>query len=305
MRDQEPRQTRPHSRRVLRLNAAACFFFAFEFLLVAGFGIQAAATAESRCDGPFRQGGVAVCTAAPGSRVRIGNAETRADSQGVFVIGFDRDAPAEETVWIETPAGLVSRFGLAVEPGAYSISRINGLPEEQVNPKSPAQLARIESSSQRKRVGDRSRAATRHFADRFLLPIDGRMTSEFGAQRILNGTPKRPHFGVDLAAPTGTPIRAPAAGRVTLADDDLYFEGAMIVIDHGQGFLSKYLHVSRIDVAVGQTLAEGDVIGAVGSRGRSTGPHLCWRLKWRDRNLDPSAWLRSAARPVRPEARKE
>jgi murein DD-endopeptidase MepM/ murein hydrolase activator NlpD len=129
---------------------------------------------------------------------------------------------------------------------------------------------------------------------RFSSPLDGRKTSSFGSQRILNGLPKRPHYGVDLAAPVGTPIQAPADGVITLADDNLYFEGAMIVIDHGEGLLSKYLHLSRIDVEVGESVVRGETIGAVGSKGRATGPHLCWRLKWRDRNLDPELWLESA-----------
>ena len=112
-------------------------------------------------------------------------------------------------------------------------------------------------------------------------------TSPFGAQRILNGEPKKPHMGVDIAAPTGTPIYAPADGVVSLADDDLYFEGAMVLLDHGQGLISMYLHVNEIFVEPGQAVKRGDQIATVGSKGRSTGPHLCWRLKWRNRNLDP------------------
>ena len=112
-------------------------------------------------------------------------------------------------------------------------------------------------------------------------------TTNFGAQRILNGEPKRPHFGVDLAAPKGTPIVAPADGIVSLADDDMYFEGSLIMIDHGQGLISYYLHNEEVLVVAGQHVKQGEQIATVGSRGRSTGPHLCWRLKWRGRNLDP------------------
>jgi len=103
----------------------------------------------------------------------------------------------------------------------------------------------------------------------------------------LNGDPKRPHFGVDLAAPKGTPILAPADGIVSLASTEMYFEGSLIMIDHGQGLISYYLHNETVDVEVGQRVTQGQQIGTVGSRGRSTGPHLCWRLKWRGRNLDP------------------
>ncbi len=255
------------------------------------------------CAGVFMQGGMAVCRGEPGTRIRIGEATTTASGEnGDFVLGFDRDAPVRERVELLLPDGRRIERMLEIAPRRYAISRIDGLPPSQVDTFTKAELARIESSSARKRAGDASRAKLDGFREGFQMPLAGRRTSAFGAQRILNGKPKRPHFGVDLAAPRGTTIRAPATGIVTLADDDLYFEGAMIVIDHGQGFLSKYLHVSRIDVEVGQRVARGDPIGAVGARGRSTGPHLCWRLKWRDRNLDPELWLEPSARAAAIEA---
>jgi murein DD-endopeptidase MepM/ murein hydrolase activator NlpD len=247
--------------------------------------------AAMRCQGPFVQGGTALCQAPPGSRIQLGDAGTKADREGVFVVGFDRDSPEMEVALVELPDGRIEEYAFEVEKREYSVSRINGLPPSQVDTYTESELRRIEASSDRKRVGDASRAELSEFRQRFSWPFAGRKTSPFGAQRILNGVEKRPHYGVDLAAPKGTPIRAPAGGVVTLADADLYFEGAMIVIDHGQGYLSKYLHVSRIDVEPGQIVKRGDLIGAVGSRGRSTGPHLCWRLKWRDRNLDPELWV--------------
>ena len=126
------------------------------------------------------------------------------------------------------------------------------------------------------------------FDNGFIYPVTEHIkTTNFGAQRILNGEPKRPHFGVDLAAPKGTPILAPADGIVSMADDDMYFEGSLILIDHGQGLISYYLHNEDVLVEAGQHVKQGEQIATVGSRGRSTGPHLCWRLKWRGRNLDP------------------
>lgn len=248
------------------------------------------------CHGQLVQGGAAVCSAEPGSRVRLGSATTRAGADGTFVIGFDRDAPRREVLRVWRPDGRLVETELEIAPRPFDVSRIDGLPPGQVSSFTPEQLARIESSSARKREGDASRAELAAYRAGFVWPLEGRKTSSFGAQRILNGTPKRPHYGVDLAAPVGTPVVAPADGVVTLADDDLYFEGAMVVVDHGQGFLSKYLHLSRIDVAPGQRVTRGTVLGAVGSRGRSTGPHLCWRLKWRDRNLDPELWVDAGAR---------
>ena len=170
----------------------------------------------------------------------------------------------------------------------YDTSRIDGLPPSQVSTFTEAQLKRIRSSSARKKVGFSSRAKEMGFKNGFISPIkEFRKTTNFGAQRILNGEPKKPHYGVDMAAPVGTPIYAPADGIVSLADDDLYFEGAMVLLDHGQGLISMYLHVNEITVENGQRVKQGEQIATVGSKGRSTGPHLCWRLKWRNRNLDP------------------
>jgi murein DD-endopeptidase MepM/ murein hydrolase activator NlpD len=250
------------------------------------------------CSGALMRGGAVACRGIPRSTVRIGEAQTTIGTDGWVVIGFDRDGGARETALVELPDGRRLSHEFQIAARKFGISRINGLPPEQVNRYTPRQLARINDSSRRKEAGDRSREPLSAFRFGFVSPVDGRKTSDYGTQRILNGVAKRPHYGVDLAAPVGTPIRAPAAAIVTLADDDLYFEGAMIVLDHGQGFLSKYLHVSRMDVAVGDRVERGQVIGAVGSRGRSTGPHLCWRLKWRDRNLDPGLWLEAAISPV-------
>ncbi|MBJ7485906.1 M23 family metallopeptidase, partial [Brevundimonas sp.] len=122
-----------------------------------------------------------------------------------------------------------------------------------------------------------------------------RISSAWGAQRILNGTPARPHYGIDLAAPQGTPIHAPAPGLVVLAEPDMHFEGGLTLIEHGQGLISVYLHQSRLDVTAGQRVLRGQPIGLVGMKGRATGPHLCWRMKWRDRNLDPSLMVGAQA----------
>jgi murein DD-endopeptidase MepM/ murein hydrolase activator NlpD len=124
------------------------------------------------------------------------------------------------------------------------------------------------------------------FAGEFDWPVKGPMTGVYGSQRILNGVPKRPHFGVDIAAGEGTPIHAPIGSIVAMAEPDLYFTGGTVILDHGRGVSSSYLHMSRLDVKVGDRLAKGDVIGAIGKTGRATGPHLCWRLNWFQERLD-------------------
>jgi len=249
-------------------------------------GATAAHTMLS-CTGVAQQGGAVLCQTSPNARVKVARSEKdfyfeNANEEGLIIIGFDRN---EKSNFVEVEGQRVS-FDLKLRE--YDTSRIDGLPPSQVSTFSEAQLKRIRSSSARKKVGFSSRAKELGFKNGFISPVKKfTKTTNFGAQRILNGEPKRPHYGVDLAAPVGTPIYAPADGIVSLADDDLYFEGAMVLLDHGQGFISMYLHVNEITVENGQRVKQGEQIATVGSKGRSTGPHLCWRLKWRNRNLDP------------------
>jgi murein DD-endopeptidase MepM/ murein hydrolase activator NlpD len=257
---------------------------------------QNAAQVENLADDPFpalhchgiaKQGGLVICETVPNARVEVGRAENdtytqTADANGIVIVGFDRDEP---NAFIRVGD---ERVDFDIAPRAYDISRIDGLPSNMVSEYTEAELARIRAASARKKVGFASKVAEIGFENGFIYPVTTHTkTTNFGAQRVLNGEPKRPHFGVDLAAPKGTPILAPAAGIVSLADDDMYFEGSLIMIDHGQGLISYYLHNEEVLVEAGQRVEQGQQIGTVGSRGRSTGPHLCWRLKWRGRNLDP------------------
>jgi murein DD-endopeptidase MepM/ murein hydrolase activator NlpD len=184
--------------------------------------------------------------------------------------------------------GVNAQRTFAIVPREFSIQRVDGLPPQTVTPTDPAIVARIARERVIKNRGFASRAQTQGWLDGFIWPVEGHISGSWGNQRILNGEPRQPHYGVDIAMPAGTPIRAPAGGVVALAEPDLYLEGGLVLIDHGQGLISMYLHMSRLDVATGDAVAQGQVIGAVGARGRATGAHLCWRLKWRDRNLDPA-----------------
>jgi murein DD-endopeptidase MepM/ murein hydrolase activator NlpD len=183
-----------------------------------------------------------------------------------------------------------------IAPGTFDIQRIDGLPADQVTPEDPVLLARLVAEGQRKAAGFASLADLDAFKSGFILPVEGaRRSARFGGQRILNGEPKRPHFGVDLAAPVGTPVRAPAAGVVAFAETGLHFEGGLILIDHGQGLITAYLHLSKVLVSAGDSVRQGQLIAAVGKEGRATGPHLCWRMKWHGRNLDPSLMVGASA----------
>ena len=245
------------------------------------------ASALFRCQGIAKQGGLVVCKTAPNARVEVGRSENdtytqTANKDGILLVGFDRDEPA---AFVRIGD---ERIDFDIQPREYDTSRIDGLPKRFVNEYTAEQLEQIRKASALKKVGFASKVEEVGFKNGFIFPVTTHTkTTNFGAQRILNGDPKRPHFGVDLAAPKGTPILAPADGIVSLASEEMYFEGSLIMIDHGQGLISYYLHNETVDVEVGQRVTQGQQIGTVGSRGRSTGPHLCWRLKWRGRNLDP------------------
>jgi murein DD-endopeptidase MepM/ murein hydrolase activator NlpD len=247
------------------------------------------------CAGAFTQGGVALCRTLPGAAISVdGVASGEADANGWAVIGFTRTHGAQGRVEARAQAASVSQ-SYAIAPREFDIQRVDGLPPQTVTPTDPAVLARIQREAALKQVGFASIAPLEGWLDGFIQPVEGRVSGRWGNQRILNGVPASPHFGYDIAAPEGTPIRAPAAGLVTLANPDMHYEGGLVFIDHGQGLITMYLHMSRLDVAVGDTVEQGQVIGAVGARGRATGPHLCWRMKWRERQLDPSVAIEGLA----------
>ncbi len=241
------------------------------------------------CAGAFTQGGVVLCRTLPGAAVFVdGVASGQADARGWAVVGFNREHGANGNVEARINGQTVARdFPIAAR--TFDIQRVDGLPPQTVTPTDPAVLERIRREAALKQEGWNSFADIEGFLDGFVLPVEGgRVSGTWGNQRVLNGVPASPHFGSDIAAPAGAPIRAPAAGVVTLAQPDMHYEGGLVFIDHGQGLITMYLHLSRLDVAVGDRVAQGQVIGAVGSSGRATGPHLCWRMKWRERQLDPS-----------------
>jgi len=250
--------------------------------------IQLRTRTKVGCEGVIKQGGAVLCQTRPNQEVKVGRSakdfyyET-ADENGQILIGFDRN---EKRAIINLGVGEPIEYNFQARK--YDVSHVKGLPPSQVGNYTEEQLKRIRASSARKKKGFASRSAFLGFENGFIHPVrDYRKTTNFGAFRTYNGEPGKPHMGVDMAAPLGTPIYAPADGVVSMADDDLYFEGAMVLLDHGQGFISMYLHVNEIMVKPGQQVKQGEQIATIGSRGRSTGPHLCWRLKWRNRSLDP------------------
>ncbi len=262
---------------------SAIFLF-FLFTLFFAFPAQAL-----EITGQPQQGGLVLGRAAAGARVFLDGEAVPVDGEGRFVLGFGRDAGARAEVRVERADGSAEVVALEVRPRDWQVQRIDGLPEEKVTPPK-ALLERIAADNRAVAEARRSRRALAEFLGGFRLPVAGaRVSGVFGSQRILNGEPRAPHSGLDLAAPEGTPVVAAAAGVVSLAHPDMFYTGMTVMVDHGLGVQTVYAHLSRIDVTVGQRLAAGETLGLVGATGRATGPHLHWGASWLDRRLDPES----------------
>ena len=246
-----------------------------------------AAEGGVRLDGPRTQGALLRGRVAPGSAVELDGIPVRVSEDGWFLLGFGRDAALEAVLTITWPDGRRETQSLALKPREYPTERIDGLPARKVTPRSEEVLARIRAEADLVKEARRTDEARTDFLDGFQWPVRGRISGVYGSQRILNGEARRPHYGIDIAAPTGTPVLAPAGGMVTLAHPDMFLSGGTLIVDHGHGLSSAFLHLSRIRVEKGERVAQGQPIAEVGSSGRSTGAHLDWRINLFARRLDP------------------
>ncbi len=241
---------------------------------------------EVRFENRLVQGALVVGTTVPGSRVSLDGQPVRVAGDGKFVLGFAREAKAAK-LDVTAPDGKSRTLDLRIEARKFDIQRIDGLPEAQVTP-DPAALARIAAENERIVAARHRDTPEALFESGFRWPATGPVSGVYGSQRVLNGKPRAPHLGVDVARPTGTPVVAAADGIVSLAEEDLFFTGGTLMIDHGHGVSSIYAHLSRLDVAVGARVKAGERVGAIGATGRVTGPHLHWGLVWFDVRLDPA-----------------
>ncbi len=241
---------------------------------------------QLQLDGAFSQGGLVTGRVAPGSKVTLDGAAIRVGAAGLFLIGFGRDAPAGALLKIRALGGAEEVRRLAVAQRTYEVQRIDGLPPNTVEP-SRAELDRIAAEQKRINAARARDTDESFFADGFVWPAVGPISGVYGSQRILNGEPRRPHFGVDVAAPVGAPIRAPAGGIASLADPDLFFTGGTVMLDHGYGLASIFAHMRAVTAREGDRLKQGDAIGELGGTGRATGPHLHWGMYLFKTPLDP------------------
>jgi murein DD-endopeptidase MepM/ murein hydrolase activator NlpD len=240
-----------------------------------------------RVAGPLTQGGLVIGRTAPGAAVTLDGKPLAVDGTGAFAFGLPHDAKPAWTLSVVASDGRKLVRELAIAQRRYAVQRIDGIAQNLVEPP-PAVMKRLEDEYFLVRKARETHSSLPFFRTGFVWPAQGRVSGVYGSQRIINGKPLRPHFGVDVAAPPGTPVRASAAGTVTLAHPDLYFSGKSVIIDHGLGVSTVYIHLQDIAVKLGETVRQGQTIGTIGSSGRSSGPHLHWGLNWFQDYLDPA-----------------
>ena len=256
------------------------------FLLVSALLCICSPVYAVELTGEAVQGGLLFGQAEPGSSVSLDGAEVAVSPAGQFVIGFGRDETGEREVRVISPDGETFHTSYAVKKSQYDIERVDGLPPSTVTP-DPAATARIREEARMVATARQHRDIQAYYTGGFSWPAKGRISGVYGSQRILNGKPRNPHYGLDIAAPTGTDVFAPADGLVTLTHPGMLLSGGTIILDHGQGLSSTFLHLSEILVEAGTFVKQGDLIARIGATGRASGPHLDWRMNWLDRRVNP------------------
>jgi murein DD-endopeptidase MepM/ murein hydrolase activator NlpD len=246
-----------------------------------------AAASTLEFDGQFVQGGLIRGQTEAGAAVLFDDRQIRVSPNGIFLIGFSRDAPATATLVVRSPGGERRSRTLEIARRTYEIQKIDGLPSAMVSPP-PDTLARIKRENALiSQVRSRDTPETL-FESGWIWPARGPISGVYGSQRILNGEPRQPHYGVDISAPVGSPVNAPAAGIVALAAENMYLSGGTLILDHGHGLTSAFLHLRKILVREGDTVRQGDLIAEVGATGRVTAAHLDWRINLFGARIDPA-----------------
>lgn len=245
--------------------------------------------------GSKEQGGLMVGHSVPGARITLDGESLTVSSDGLFAFGFDWNRTKAAHISAVFDDGTTETQDIDPVLRTYNVQRVNGLPQNTVTP-SPEILERIRREHARLAEARKTNSEHDWFAEPFDWPAPGILSGVFGSQRIDNGTPMSPHFGVDMANVEGTPIRAPVNAVVALTDD-FHLEGGFTLLDHGHGVFTHYMHQSKRLVKDGDTVARGDIIGHIGKTGRATGPHLHWGMNWFQVRLDPSLSTKTPAPP--------
>ena len=239
--------------------------------------------------GKFIQGHYIVGITDPSSKIIIDKKNVKVSEDGYFVFGIDRDRKFDLTI-TKINNGKKEKIIKKVLKRKYNIQRIDGLEESKVTPPESV-YKRIKKENNKIGEARAINSDLPFFKNQFIMPVEGIISGVYGSQRILNGKPRWPHYGIDIAAKKGTMIKSSGSGVVTMAEDDLYYTGGTIIMDHGHGISTIYSHLETVLVSVGDKINKGDLIGTVGSTGRSTGPHLDFRVNWFQTRLDPMSIL--------------
>ena len=252
-----------------------------------------AQAARIQLSGSMKQGGLVIGRAAGAVSARVDSAPVKVSPDGIFTFGLEYDQTTPSLVAVGFSDGSSETASVAAVIRQYETQTINGLPEHLVKPTAEEQK-RIDGEHARVAEARKTNSDATWFAEPFDWPADGIISGLFGSQRILNGVPSAPHFGVDIAAGEGAPIRACASATVLLADE-FFLEGNFTLLDHGHGVFTSYMHQSKLLVKLGDQIERGQMIGRVGKTGRATGPHLHWGMNWFQVRLDPSLSTRLPA----------
>ena len=240
--------------------------------------------------GKFIQGHFLLGKTNPEAKILVGKKKVKVSKDGFFVFGIDRDRKFD-LVFTKIENSKKTKITKKVLKRKYNIQRIDGLAESKVTPPESV-YKRIKKENNAIGEARAINSDLLFFKEKFIMPVEGIISGVYGSQRILNGKPRWPHYGIDIAAKLGTMIKSSGTGVVTMAEDDLYYTGGTIIMDHGHGISTIYSHLENVLVSVGDQINKGDVIGTVGSTGRSTGPHLDFRVNWFQTRLDPMSVLK-------------
>jgi len=247
--------------------------------------------------GRIEQGGIVIGKVLPGSKIVVGTRDVPVTPGGKFFVGLERDAPATVDIEIIAPDGSREIRSLKIKPRQWKIEKVNGVPQQLVTP-DPDTEAKIAEDNKLMRAARAQLELTTFYDSGLIRPAEGRVSGVFGSQRVLNGTPRAFHAGLDIAGPVGTPVRAAADGVVALQKANMVMTGDTVVLNHGYGLQTTYIHMSKILVQDGERVRQGDVIGEIGMTGRANGPHLHFGVTWFDIRLDPEAVLDALPPPL-------
>jgi murein DD-endopeptidase MepM/ murein hydrolase activator NlpD len=235
--------------------------------------------------GEWQQGAVIIGQVPSGTSVSYDGRNLQLTSKGEFVLGLGRDSPAIAVI-TTTKNGVSEKHTFDVKPRVYDVQRVDGVPQKTIEP-SKEQTERIKQEAVLVTNARKVDLPLDFFAQKFQWPVIGPISGVYGSQRVYNGIPGSPHMGVDIAKPVGTMVRAPVGGVVTLVHNDMFLSGGTLIIDHGHGLSSTFIHLSKILVKKGDKITQGQQIALVGQTGRASGPHLHWAMNWFSEKVDP------------------